>query len=89
MAEPEPRPVVQEFAKMMETVLRHNDWKGGWESMSEWDIIRRMSQELDELHWEISRYFYDRSRFDGERVIKETADLANFAAFLLEKRQKI
>lgn len=43
------RPAVQKFAERMETVLRDNDHKAGWDDMDPWSLVGRIRDEADEL----------------------------------------
>ena len=75
-----PRREVEEFANYMEDVLRDNDDKGGWQSMSILDIIDRMEEELHEV-----RTVYLKSKSTDWRALKhEAADVANFCMMLAD-----
>lgn len=76
----EPRKEVQWFSEQMEAALKANDHKGGWYDCEEGWLLRRLSQELQELR---------QARTKGrEAVIKECADIANFAMMIADNREK-
>ena len=54
--------------------------KGDWRSMTDNYLIRRIDDEVAELKVEL----FDVARTDPERIIKECADVANFAFMLAD-----
>jgi len=69
----------------MESILRVNDYKGGWTGESHSALYERMRDELEELRKAIVA---------GKEMdaIKECCDLANFAMMLYDnliKRAKV
>lgn len=72
------RPEVAWFAQQMEKVLRANDHKGGWEADALEDLCCRAEEELDELHHALA------VDDDATKVIKEAADVANFAMMIAD-----
>lgn len=81
--EPVLRPAVLWFAQQMEAKLRANDHKSGWEGMSWEDLIYRLRDETIELG-----SLFDKSTgkvLGGSNdIIKEAADVANFAMMLAD-----
>jgi|FLYL01.1.fsa_nt_gi NTP pyrophosphatase (non-canonical NTP hydrolase) len=43
------RPEVEKFADLMETVLRDNDWKGGWKDQETRYLLSRLVDEVGEF----------------------------------------
>ena len=80
-----PREEVTWFAGKMEEVLRENDWKGGWQKMSAVEILERLRQEIDEL-FEALLSDPTAGVFPAspDQLIKECADVANFAMFFAD-----
>lgn len=64
------RPSVLWFALRMEEQLRKNDWKGGWERDEAAALLSRLHEETRELAQAVGG--------EGD-VVKEAADVANFA----------
>lgn len=66
------------FASFMELVLKHNDKKGGWDSVSFHDLFMRLLEEADELREQIDK---------GDRsfTMKEAIDVGNFAMMIFDK----
>ena len=75
------RPEVLTFATFMETVLRQNDKKGGWDSMSYHDLFMRVCDELTELAEEIDKG-------DKSFIMKEALDAGNFLMMIFNKALK-
>ena len=75
--EMELRPEVLRFAAKMESVLRKNDWKGGWQRMTTKDSLSRLYEELRELNAAAKTG-------PPELIVKEAVDVANFAMFIAE-----
>jgi NTP pyrophosphatase (non-canonical NTP hydrolase) len=77
------RPEVRMFAVQMETQLRANDHKPGWSGDRLVDLLQRIYDEAHELNEAIN--------CDGgrpERIIKEAADVANFAMMIADNAQR-
>lgn len=69
------RPELALFAQFMETKLKLNDHKGGWEKCSIEDLFTKLQSEVDEL----------RAAIEAEpnlNVAFEAADIANFAMMI-------
>jgi len=75
----EVRPVVKWFSEQMEAALKRNDHKGGWKGMLWDELIERIEDETKELKDECDSFPKDK-----DRVIKEAADVANFAMMIAE-----
>ena len=72
------RPCVEWFAQQMERVLRQNDYKGGWQEMFIEDLIDRLHEEVSEL---------ETCGCKPRRIIKEAADVANFAMMIADQHR--
>jgi len=70
------RPEVLAFALLMEDRLQANDHKGGWADCADEYLLRRLQEEVNELHVAMR----DRPLDVGE----EAADVANFAMMLAD-----
>jgi len=77
------RPEVAVFAMEMESVLRKNDHKTGWNEMSVHQLFSRIKDEFEELQRE---YILQTNSLDGvdrrDRLWNEAIDVANFCMFL-------
>lgn len=73
------RPVVLEFALLMEQKLRANDHKTGWRGMQNSELIQRLTEEAKELSDAIDIQ---------EGIPSEAADVANFAMFIWDKNRE-
>lgn len=87
------RPEVIWFANKMEEKLALNDHKGGWKACDVDMLIDRMQEEIDELKdaWWKRKNDWGRSAGEGfmfvptnEDLIKECADVANFAMMVAD-----
>ena len=90
--DPTLRPELAAFAELQERVLKKNDWKGGWQTMTVRQMLWRLHEEVLELH-EASVAWDTRSAAPlldqgPERVCIEAADVANFAMFIAERVAK-
>ena len=77
------RPEVAAFAQAMEAQLRANDHKPGWRGDSPEILMRRLYEEAGELR----RCVVCREPWSAEeaaRVLKEAADVANFAMMVAD-----
>ena len=63
------------FTNAMQTELDNNRHKGGWGSMSQKWLLRRLRQETKEL---------ERAIAEGKNVVEEAADVANFAMMIAD-----
>lgn len=70
------RPEVLAFAQAMENQLRANDHKGGWKGCDYAWLFGRLLEEVKELEREVTR--------DGEHILSEAADVANFAMMIAD-----
>lgn len=90
------RPEVHRFALYMEHVLRENDFKGGWQSMTNEQLLARLKEEVKELGLALEalpkpcgcRGVSDCNHGlwgpDEEDVAHEAVDVANFAMMLTD-----
>jgi NTP pyrophosphatase (non-canonical NTP hydrolase) len=76
------RPSVQWFAQQMEMKLQENDHKQHWSECDSDYLISRMEQEMDELLKALIDYRFGKGT--KEEVIKEAADVANFAHMIAD-----
>ena len=67
------RPSVLKFAEKMETILRHNDYKDGWEICSLDYLESRLHEELKEYKNAVANMKID-----------EIVDVANFCMMISE-----
>ena len=72
------RTSVNWFAEQMELKLRDNDHKGGWASCEHSWLLDRLKQEVGELEKALDQVD------NQENVIKEAADVANFALMIAD-----
>lgn len=73
------RPEVKAFALAMETVLRSNDYKGGWKDSGQEYLRSRLNEERIELT-EMVLLRPD----DKVSILVEAADVANFAMMVAD-----
>ena len=84
------REQVRWFSEQMESILRANDDKGGWEGCSADYLLSRMQEELEEMIEKASEIGWDVFmcvRADKEKIddlIRECADIANFAMMIAD-----
>lgn len=77
------RPAVRWFAEAMEQKLRENDHKGTWEDCDLGYLLTRLTEERRELTRAIG------SPADGAEILKEAADIANFAMMIADQSQPV
>ena len=65
------------FSKLMEEVLKENDYKNGWNNCSNAYLIRKLNEEVDELKLAI----HDN---EGSNIIREAVDVANIAMIIAD-----
>lgn len=93
---PAVRESVMWFSKEMEAKLAINDHKGGWAACDVRWLLNRLNEELEELENIISTRELEsgyRSAGEGlsiidtdnEAIIKEAADVANFAMMIADR----
>ena len=78
------RAEVRWFAQQMELQLRANDWKGGWHNDGLAPLYGMLCQETHELAYAI----FPRCEEEAERIVKEAADVANFAMMIADNAQR-
>lgn len=79
----EPRREIRKFAEHMEARLAANDHKGGWSRCKLKWLLGRLEGEVAELRGIVESYcagFGD----DDEHLIREAADVANFAMMIAD-----
>lgn len=69
---------VERFADLMESVLRANDHKSGWDRVPVQELLACVCKEVGELACAIA---CNKSKYD---VRSELADVANFCMFISE-----
>ena len=69
------------FAQEMETNLRANDCKGGWDGCSPKWLMNRLRQETAELRRAIEHG-------NPEAILSEAADVANFAMMIADNARQ-
>lgn len=74
-----PREPLAWFARVMEKCLRENDHKPGWQSDTLEELLERLEEEVDELK---------SGRLSNEDVIREAADVANFAMMIADNARR-
>lgn len=77
------RSEVKWFAEQMESKLQENDHKGGWQQCGKYWLFERMQEEMTELLQELSLFSNDAK--NENRIIRECADIANFAMMIADK----
>ena len=75
------RPEVAWFAEQMELVLRANDHKPGWQNDAPVDLLKRLYEEVEELR---DGMFIP---VNANTIVKEAADVANFAMMIADQRR--
>ena len=65
------------FAERMESRLRENDHKGGWEESSKGYLLNSLDDEFMES--ELRAALHSLSDADTEAIVAEAIDIANFA----------
>jgi len=84
-----PREQVNWFAEKMEQKLRINDHKGGWNGCGQDYLFDRMVEEAEELRKSLINLDWDaESETRKETVIREAADIANFAMMIADNVRK-
>ena len=90
---PPPRESVCWFSGLMETKLRENDHKGHWRNCDLEYMEQRIREEIAELSAALMQYQVaslspheaTRTRYLGDRVKREAADVANFAMMIADR----
>ena len=73
------RPEILWFAEQMEKKLQSNDYKGGWNDCSIKYLLYSLKEEIKELSDELNQ------KSNSSNIIKEAADIANFAMMIADK----
>lgn len=79
------RESVQWFAEQMETTLKKNDHKGGWEDCDNDYLIELLFQEVNELYHAIEAP----SDNYTQNIINEATDVANFAMMIADRAREM
>ena len=80
------RESVKWFAEQMENKLKENDKKGGWDDCNIYWLIQRIREETNEL---LSAVNLNRDLgATKENIIREAADVANFAMMIADIARK-
>lgn len=82
------RQQVRWFAEQMENKLKENDHKGGWDSCGIFWLRDRLVEEVEELSSAIEAGHNSESGLDLENIIREAADVGNFAMMIADKARK-
>ena len=72
------------FAEEMKKKLLENIDKLGWENESYSYFLGRLHEEIEELE----EFIYKNEKKDKVKLIKECADIANFAMMIADKARK-
>lgn len=83
------RPCVSWFASIMERELKKNDHKPGWQRDTMKDLFARLVDESTELRDEIGRPTFPTVEDGSARIIKEAADVANFAMMIADNIKRL
>lgn len=80
------RPEVMAFARLMETVLRQNDHKGGWKECEPDWLANRVLEEAAELKEaaDAGAIHSPPDKDEQEAIAREAADVANFAMMIAD-----
>lgn len=88
------RKEVEWFASVMEGVLQDNDERGGWSKCSMFWLLERIEEQVKSAREAVVELSV--KRFEGLEagnefrvLIKEAADIANFAMMVADRAQKI
>jgi NTP pyrophosphatase (non-canonical NTP hydrolase) len=81
------REQVKWFAEQMENKLKENDHKGGWDNCNVYWLWQRLQDESGELLTAIN--LYRDLGADKNNIIKEAADVANFAMMIADIVRKL
>lgn len=80
------RDSVKWFAEQMELKLQENDAKGGWDDCGIYWLLERLREETREL--EIAIDIHRDLGAPHNNIVKEAADVANFAMMVADIAQK-
>lgn len=82
----EVREPVEWFGRQMEKVLKQNDEKGGWDNCNIYWLIQRIREETNELLSAVN--LHRDLGATKENIIREAADVANFAMMIADIARK-
>lgn len=80
------REAVKWFAEQMEKKLRENEGKGGWDNCNIYWLIQRIREETNELLSAVN--LHRDLGATKENIIREAADVANFAMMMADIARK-
>lgn len=75
-----PRPSVFRFALIMESKLRLNEWKGGWEDVPNEILYQRLCGEFKELETALQGC-------DNVAIMRELVDIANYCMMMVDNME--
>ena len=81
------RPEVAKFAIEMETVLRENDHKSGWDEMELLDLFYHIRLEFNEMK-EVYDGYYSEDRTDSNGVVLGTKQEQHIAYLIYAQRMR-
>ncbi len=80
------------FSRIMEERLKENDHKGGWSNESTLDLWNALNREAVELRTAIEDDVHGHNPAGSiptpEAIVREAADVANFALFVADNQRK-
>lgn len=79
--EAQEREAVQWFSGQMLQKLRENQHKGDWQSMTVIELYAELYGEFTELMEALKKH-------EPEEIVRECADVANYAMFIADKIRK-
>lgn len=82
------RKEVQWFSEQMEAKLKENDHKGGWGNCGIFWLRNRLIEEVNELSAAMDAGHNSESGLDLKNIIREAADVANFAMMIADKARE-
>ena len=74
---------VKWFSEQMLAKLERDAHKGGWEDETYFGLLSGVTREVFELTEELTTSLFE--EYDYEAIIKECADVANFAMMIADK----
>lgn len=76
------------FKARMAEKLHENNAKGGWDQLTFPRLFQFLLDELNELHWELIRLEMIEVQEIAEEIIRECADVANFAMMIADNANR-
>lgn len=78
----EMRPALKVFATRMEEELKKNDFRGTWKNEDPRSMMAKLWDEVYDLDTQLDKYNHGEG--DPEQILKEAADVANYAMFVAD-----